>query len=57
MKEKIMEILEKELSYVYCHNCKHRGGDNCDYCHRKAIGWQISDKILGELADKIIALV
>ena len=54
MKETIVGILVEELSYIYCHTCKFDGG-NCDECHRRAMGWGLSDTAADEIADKIIA--
>ena len=60
MKDKIAEILFKELSYIYCHNCHSSeltdDDDNygCDECYRKQMGWSISMGKSNSVADKIL---
>ena len=55
-KEEIIEILEKEFGYIYCHNCKHNLESNsCDECHRKYMNWEISPETAERLAYKILS--
>ena len=57
MKEAIIKILVSEFSHIYCHNCNRQNDrENCDDCHRKSMGWSISETTAGEIADKIIGL-
>ena len=55
-KEKIVQILKKRFSSVYCDTCKCEEGnyDDCDYCHRKSMYWSIGDRRAEEIADEII---
>ncbi len=46
---KIADIIYRELSYMYCDNCRHSknpideyGVDHCEDCHRKHNGWGVS---------------
>lgn len=61
----IQNILKKEFGYIYCHNCafesitgqeaeKTYGYYGCDSCHRKNIGWEISDGTSEKLAKDIL---
>lgn len=57
MKLKIIEILLDEFNDVYCYNC--RGNDDfdfvgCEDCHRKSIGWSLSERSAEDIADRII---
>lgn len=57
MKDKIKEILINNFAYVYCNNCKFDDcEDRCDNCHRKYIGWEISESYANEVADKILTV-
>lgn len=54
-KEKIIQILKENFDSVYCNSCKNDyDEDICDYCHRKAMEWSISDEYAERIADKII---
>lgn len=53
-KYKIIDILLDEFCYVYCYNCKFYDTTNCDYCHRKSMGWALSPKVAENIADRII---
>ena len=54
-KEKIIQILKESFDSVYCNSCKNDyDEDICDYCHRKAMEWSISDEYAERIADKII---
>ena len=52
---KIADIIEESLEYIYCHNCKHKDTDDetCDYCNRKSMGWEISHDEAMKIANKI----
>lgn len=57
MKLKIVEILLDELNDAYCYNC--RGNEDydfvgCEDCHRKSIGWSLSEGSAEGIADRII---
>ena len=65
MKEKIIKILMEELSGVYCNNCRFNdinedeaiekfGYYGCDGCCRKCMGWEISEKTVKAIAEKIL---
>lgn len=47
IKEKIAAIIHDNFSYIYCFNCGHYMGTEvntaCDWCHRKYMGWTVSD--------------
>lgn len=57
-KNKIVDLLCKELSYAYCDNCRHDLSDDsdesCDYCHRKYSGWALAESTAEYIADAII---
>ena len=55
-KEKIQQLLLKELASVYCGTCAAQE-DWCDECHRKYMNWGISEEAASDLADKIMAKV
>lgn len=61
-KTKIIEAIEESLSKVYCNNCHSRELDmddeecNCEDCHRKYMGWEISNKAAEEIANKILKI-
>ena len=61
----ISEFLQEELNYIYCPNCKYQGlGEEesnkrygewgCDDCHRKMMGWELSEEASRKLARQII---
>ncbi|MDB4302096.1 hypothetical protein N9924_00875 [bacterium] len=61
--EEIVNILQDELSSVYCDNCNASEGDSddygfeqCDNCHRKMMNWGLSTKTAKLLALRIIKL-
>lgn len=55
MISKISKILEDELCYVYCTNCKYdMDDDRCENCHRKYMNWELSEEEAIRIADKII---
>lgn len=52
--EKLEAYLKEELYDIYCHNCRHADNDendNCDYCHRKNMYWQVSDEVIEKACD------
>lgn len=54
---KISEILVKELSYIYCHNCKFNDStddSDCDDCHRKNMSWELSEETAKSIEAKIL---
>ena len=54
-KENIIQILKESFDSVYCNSCKNDyNEDICDYCHRKAMEWSISDEYAERVANKII---
>ena len=55
-KDKIIELLFNCLGYIYCHNCRFEDADDCDDCHRKSMGWQISKNCCEKIADKILEM-
>ena len=57
MEEKISEMLYQNLGAVYCYNCENEDTDECDYCHRKSIGWSLSRKAADSLAKEIMKIV
>lgn len=52
----VADILVKELSYIYCHNCRYNNGtlDKCDECHRKMMGWKLSEDAARKIEEDII---
>lgn len=55
MIDTIRRILEDELSYVYCDNCKHgMEDDECESCHRKYQNWALSEDSAVSIAEKIV---
>lgn len=54
MIDTISRILEEELSYAYCDNCKHdMVDDECEGCHRKYQNWALSGDSAANIAEKI----
>ena len=51
MRNKIIEVLLKELSHVYCDSCD---GKYCEDCNRKEMNWGIGRHKAEEIADKIL---
>lgn len=55
MIDTISKILEDELCYVYCDNCKYdMEDDECEDCHRKYQNWALSEDSAVSIAEKII---
>lgn len=54
-REEIAELLCVEFSGAYCWNCRHydTDDDDCEYCHRKSIYWQLLYESALEIADRI----
>ena len=58
MIDTISKILEEELSYAYCDNCKYDIGDDvCEDCHRKYSSWALGEDAAVEIAGKIIEVL
>jgi len=61
MKEKIVNLLLKELNHIYCNNCiGEEEGDiysRCNECHRKNMRWEASKEFCEEIVDKIIGVI
>lgn len=63
MIDNIVKILEEELSYIYCYNCKHNDmtiedeNDPCEDCHRKYMEWQLSNESAVNIAEKILKIM
>lgn len=55
-KEQISELLQSRLDFAYCDTCKN-SGDDCDYCHRKSIGWSLSKGYADKIADEILMAI
>ena len=54
MIDTISRILEEELNYAYCDNCKHdTGDDECEDCHRKYQNWALGEDTAVNIAEKI----
>ena len=52
---KAVQFVEESLSGVYCDTCRYNDDyDNCDYCHRKYMGWIISHETASSLVKGII---
>ena len=58
IKSQIKDILLKNFHSVYCDTCENINTSECDYCHRKAISWSLSqmeaDRIAEDILTKII---
>lgn len=55
MIDTISRILEEELSYVYCDNCKYDPVDDvCEDCHRKYMNWALGEDAAVNISEKII---
>lgn len=56
--DEAVEIIGKELSSVYCDNCRYRNGtsedefDRCEDCHRKYMQWAIDKDFLRKILIK-----
>lgn len=50
-KEELIEFIHEELDAVYCYNCKHQEDCDDDYCHRKNIGWSVSDEVVNRIVE------
>ena len=62
MIDTISNIIENEIHYAYCDNCKYQDddfddGDHCEMCHRKYIGWVLSQEEAVRIANKIIEAI
>lgn len=50
-KEELIEFIHGELDNIYCYNCKHQGDCENDECHRKYMGWQVSDGVVNKIVE------
>ncbi len=54
-KDKIMQIIKDNFSYVYCNSCKYAGDEDvCKGCITDPVYWCVSDKYAEMVARKII---
>lgn len=37
-----VRFVEESLTGIYCDTCQYQDSGDCDYCHRKYMGWSIS---------------
>lgn len=54
IKSQIKDILLKNFHSVYCDTCEYINTSGCDYCHRKAIGWSLSQTEANRIAEDIL---
>ena len=53
-KKKKENFLKIQFDSVYCDTCKNVGDeDRCDYCHRRAMNWSISDEAVQRIITTI----
>ena len=60
MEDKIKEIFMRKFDGVYCDSCMCESqGDTepCDYCHRKAMNWRISEEYAEQIVKEIIEVI
>ena len=58
MLDTISKIIEDEVCYAYCNNCKYNMDDErCEGCHRKYMNWQLSHESAVGIAEKIIKAI
>lgn len=59
MENEIIEFLKNEFSSVYCDTCESNDNDDgtCDYCHRKAMNWSISDYQARYVTKRIMEII
>ena len=53
MTDKVAELLMESFSSVYCDTCRNNDSSECDYCHRKAMSWAISEEAAYKIARDI----
>ena len=53
-KQLMAQVIYEGFNYIYCSNCKYEGRDNCDECHRKSMGWEVSESYAESVAQAII---
>lgn len=54
IKSQIKDILLKNFHSVYCDTCGNINTNECDYCHRKAISWSLSQEEADRIAEDIL---
>lgn len=55
-KEEISKLIYYELNNAYCSNCRYQKENDlsiCEECHRKYIGWAVSEEKCDLIAEKI----
>lgn len=57
IKAQIKDILLKNFHSVYCDTCENINTSECDYCHRKAMSWSLSQAEANRIAEDILAKV
>ena len=50
-REELEDYLRDELYSIYCYNCRHQHHCENDMCHRKYMGWQVSDEVIEKACD------
>ena len=55
IKEQIKNILLENFHSVYCDTCENINTSICDYCHRKAICWSLSQTEADRIAEEILS--
>lgn len=57
-KEKAIQYVEESLSNIYCSTCKNdENYEECDYCHRKSMMWQISHDAAEDIVYGIVKIL
>ena len=54
IKSQIKDILLKNFHSVYCDTCENINTSKCDYCHRKAMSWSLSQTEADRIAEDIL---
>ena len=53
-KDRIVDVLMDYFDYIYCDNCKFQENNECDDCHRKAMGWELGKDYANTVAKAIL---
>ena len=56
IKAQIKDILLKNFHSVYCDTCGNINTSECDYCHKKAMSWSLSQTEADRIAEDILAI-
>lgn len=54
-KAALINFIQRELRHAYCDNCQgneEEDFEECEFCHRKHIGWEISLPTATRIAEK-----